>query len=378
MELTEDSLFEGERIRTISEEGQSSAAPSPTAPVVVIEYRQNGLGPRVLPAILVLLAAIAISSFQRRTPVRLIPNRSMLVAPAPAITAPATADPPIIAKFADAKELDPNLTKTASKTPRKTLAAADKPWISPFEIDPSDGLKPVEVDGSVPATHEPDDPVLAEENPSPRVAAPEAFPSEEIASAPKVEVPRSEPTKDDILNEIRREAAEKEAERQRLDDLKPQAKALVLAESIERAQSDRQPFHDSLKQMIQTNDPELYLMVDNLCNRYGRSLNDELKARYFKAQRLFPKRMTKQAEVLAMRKLGLPEPMILDFLVNKSLKTINSRSGPANAREAVIAASKQLLAIGLNFKDAAGKPASPKNPAATSTIATGGRSIKKP
>ena len=119
-------------------------------------------------------------------------------------------------------------------------------------------------------------------------------------------------------------------------------------------------------------------MVDNLCNRYGRSLSDELKARYYKAQKLFPKRMTRQAEVLAMRKLGLPEPMILDFLVNKALKTINGRSGPANEREAVIAASKQLLAIGLTLKDASGKSVSSRKAVATSTIATGDPSVKKP
>ena len=405
MELTEERMSDGEGIRVLSEpDGKAGTQPPSTpAPVVVIEYRQASLWHRFLPALLVFLAAIPISLFQRQTPVRLIPNRSMLVTPAPAsnpATTPAAVTPsptldtaPIVAKFADAdgKSVDPDLSKTAAAPPKKDQ---DKAGVSLFEIDPSDGLKPVELVTATPGTKEPNEPDFASEEPpasadnptfSSSAPTPVETPASDEAAAPAEpmpEVPRTEPTKDDILNEIRREAEEKEAERKRLADLKPQAKALMLAESIERAASDRQPFHDSLKALIQGNDPDLYQMVDNLCNRYGRSLSDEMKVRYLKARKLFPNRMTKQAEVLAMRKLGLPEPMILDYLVNKALKTINGLSGPANEREAVIAASKQLLAIRLTpkekDKDPAARSASARKAGADSTVASGDPSAKTP
>ena len=388
MELTEDSQFEGEGIRVLSEEGNGpivhSAQAAPAAPVVVIEYREKGLWHRFLPALLVLLAAIAISSFQRPTPVRLIPNRAVLVASKPTKPAPPT---PILAKLNNT--LDPGLTKTASKPSPDQEGKGDKPPVSLFEIDPSDGLIPIELSGATPGTKEPDEPDFVVENPSSPdlkitrepepIAASDTPPTPDNAeAAPVAEAARAEPTKDDILNDIRREAEEKESERKRLADLKPQAKALVLAESIERAQSDRQPFHNALKELIQSNDPDLYQMVDNLCNRYGRSLSDELKARYLKARKVFPKRMSRQAEVIAMRKLGLPEPMILDYLVNNALKSVNGRSGPADERAAVIAASKQLLAIGVNSKDASGKSASSRKAVPTSAMATGDPAVKNP
>ena len=97
-----------------------------------------------------------------------------------------------------------------------------------------------------------------------------------------------------------------------------------------------------------------------------------------KARKVFPKRMSRQAEVIAMRKLGLPEPMILDYLVNNALKSVNGRSGPADERAAVIAASKQLLAIGVNSKDASGKSASSRKAVPTSAMATGDPAVKNP
>ena len=131
MELTEERMSDGEGIRVLSEpDGKAGTQPPSTpAPVVVIEYRQASLWHRFLPALLVFLAAIPISLFQRQTPVRLIPNRSMLVTPAPAsnpATTPAAVTPsptldtaPIVAKFADAdgKSVDPDLSKTAAAPP---------------------------------------------------------------------------------------------------------------------------------------------------------------------------------------------------------------------------------------------------------------------
>ena len=80
MESSEAADFEEGPIGEAS--GSTPSVPA-GSPIVVIEYRDQGLTHRLMPAALVLLAAIAISSFQRKTPIRLIPNRTLSAAATP-------------------------------------------------------------------------------------------------------------------------------------------------------------------------------------------------------------------------------------------------------------------------------------------------------
>ena len=396
------------------EGGDGSVAGDAPSSVIVIEYRQRGLASRLMPPALILLAALAISSYQRKTPVRPIAPRLDLAALAREKSETPTFPPPKVVfrpqpSAADAgggKDGGVDKPAASPETPRVDPlpdAAASSPIVpvpvpgppvadpgpptrpSPFDLAPVDGLLPVAAVAEpqpipAPATAAPapetppeiKDPVVTDSAP--------ADPPAEMASPPNgvAAAGGDEPSKDEILRDIQREADEKNAQREDLEKLKPRAQAILAAEALAKVHDDRLPFHNDLRQLLKERGNGAGPEIDQLCDQYGRDTPQEVRALYNRALRRAPARMSRQDMVAMMRSIGLPEPVILDYISHGLHKTLNTRGGPRDEDEVRVRAARFLLSIPLPGAPKAGaKPREPRPalgnpvalPARTRTIA---------
>jgi hypothetical protein len=317
-------------------------------PVIVIEYRQRGFASRLMPPALILLAALAISSYQRRTPVRPIAPRIDLKALAQQKHAePEPPSPPTKVIFRpDTPEPEPD----AGEAP--TVAAVERPRAaapaSPFDLDPASGLEPV----MAPAPPGPDRDLAAAAAATPEPVSP----PDPIPAGPAAEDLRPGPdgamagagndvSREDILRDIRREADEEDARRDELERLKPRAQALLMAEAVARTNDSRIPFRNELRQLLLDLGDNAGGEIDRLCDTYGRDLPPEVRAAYYRTLRRAPSRMSRQASIDLMRSAGLPEPVILDYLAHGLHKTINTRGGPRDADQVRVLAARALLSV---------------------------------
>ena len=109
IERTEFELPEGENELAL-------ASRPAQAPVIVIEYRSRVLASRLMPAVLILFASLALASYQRKTPVLpLVPR------PAPVVVAPPQS------AFAGPRAAD----DVAQGTPRGPIAPYEPDRIGP-------------------------------------------------------------------------------------------------------------------------------------------------------------------------------------------------------------------------------------------------------
>jgi len=345
------------------EEATRHDAPAGPAPVIVIEYRQRGLAAKLMPPALILLAAIAVSSYQRSTPVFPLVPRSR---PAPAETSPAVASPEIVVKAANRARMAEVASLTA-KVPKAeegnrpapeaeaapttargggSLLASRRP--SPFGLDTVEGLVPLapgDVVGPVERA-----PAAAQANP------PDAGRPELPADSDRVEKP--EPSRQEILQDIERESREKAGQRRDLTTLKNQARALAFADSLAKAEAKRTSFHDDLRQAIKDLGKNAGPEIEKLCVRHGRETMKDVWVTYRHALRLAPKAYTSRWKVEMMRSIGLPETLILDDLAHGFHHQINSRSGPRDQNEVRVRAARELLSVPV---------ASTKRPSAAAT-----------
>lgn len=165
-----------------TEDRETVAEPTPAPPpLVVIEYRNRGLPSVFVPPALILMAALAILSYQRLTPVR-------RPGPAPPSDDPA---PPrrgrtiLVESSSTGVVVGPLVVRAESSPPAATsppaldAAASQAPPVdddlSPFDLNATAGLRPVEP--SSPTLDAANKPPLA----PPAPAAPEAI----AAPAPK-------------------------------------------------------------------------------------------------------------------------------------------------------------------------------------------------
>jgi len=162
-----------------------------------------------------------------------------------------------------------------------------------------------------------------------------------------------QPTKEQLLQDIQAEAAEKAAEEKQRRDLKDRAREVVDAESQERVEDERAAFRRDLREAIKLSRKEAAAQIDTLCNRYGRNYSDELRSKARFLLERYCGKMSREAKVRMLRLYGVPEAGILDFLANEIHYMINTRSGPRDSNEVRIDAAKQLLRIAL-VKDAGG------------------------
>jgi hypothetical protein len=160
------------------------------------------------------------------------------------------------------------------------------------------------------------------------------------------------PTREQLVQDIQAEAAEKAAELKQRREIKDRARDVIDAEAQARVEDERTAFRRDLREATKLSRREAAVQIEDLCNRYGRNYSDDLRS---KARLLLSRsgKMSPQAKVRMLRLYGVPEPGILDFLANEIHHMINSRNGPRDSNEVRIDAAKQLLKIEL-AKDAGG------------------------
>jgi hypothetical protein len=362
-----------------------STAPSPAAPIVVIEYRR-GLSAVLAPPVLILLATLVILSYQRQTPIRPITT-----APPPADSTPkapagqgriimvessgaGAAFEPIMARAEmrfgppapPASPPAPAPVAVARLTPAPPALAAEaaKPVgedetegaPSPFDLDPrKDRLPSLPAPGRGIAVEAPPPPAPEPAKaqpppPAPRLGAfvvetppppaPAAEPVPPAVARAEPEAPR--PTKEQILDDIRREAEQKNAEQKQMELLKLQARSLQLYEMYQKAQASRVPFRNDLRLLIESMGNQAGPEIKQLCEKYGRDtakeIEDGVKLDLFRSAR-----WTWLRRVEMMRARGLPEPRILDHLANELDWTRGSRGGPRDENEVRVRAARLLL-----------------------------------
>lgn len=364
-----------------ADEKATEETPAAQAPVIVIEYRQRGIMARLMPPALIFIAAIAISSYQRTNSVRqLLPRvRTPQAVASPEPATEKKEEPKVVVHAANRAELaeqekkrEEDLHKAVALTtePQPTSSAApvvvaeavtETPF-SPFDLDPADGLKPVPM-VDVPASSEPPkaDPVASkpasvdepssDSNPgtptadrTPPVVSPFDDP---VASDTKPDPSVKDHSKEEILKDIQRESEQKEAAREELADVKPRARAFLLAESLNRVHSDRVPFRNDLRKVLQEMGDGAGSEIDAICDEHGRTMLPEVRNAYDRLRRLMPSRMSRQEKIDMMRSVGIPEPVLLDFLANGLHKTMKSRGGPRDEDQVRVQAARALLAIPL-------------------------------
>jgi hypothetical protein len=151
------------------------------------------------------------------------------------------------------------------------------------------------------------------------------------------------PSKEEVLRNIKAEAAEKQAELNQLQDLKNRAWEESLAESQARLREQRVKFRRELLKILRSGSHQTGREIDDLCNTYGRSYDSQLRADVTSVLSRIPGKMSPEAKVNLLRLYGIPEPGILDFLANDFHRYINSRNGPRDSDQVRVSAARQLL-----------------------------------
>lgn len=350
------------------EEPADHAGPAGPAPVIVIEYRQRGLAAKLMPPALILLAAIAISAYQRSTPVFPLVPRSRAV---PAETSPAAASSEIVVKAANRARLAEEASRSAvapkaeerkqpdrepgvARSPApgsERLVASRRP--SPFGLDTVEGLVPLDPGEVVGPVERP--PAAAP------AGARAAGGSEVTADTAGGDAP--EASKEEILQDIERESREKAGQRRDLTTLKNQARALAVADTLAKAEARRTSFHDDLRKAIKDLGKNAGPEIEKLCARHGRDTLKDVWATYRHALRLAPRAYTSRWKVEMMRSVGLPETLILDDLAHGFHKQLNSRGGPRDQNEVRVRAARELLSVPVAATRKPSAPAASTRPA---------------
>lgn len=377
--MTDETDFSREDVVT-PEVVPPEVEPDEDRPVIVIEYRNRNWLTRLIPPLIIPIAALAITSYQRTTPLR--PVHLDFAPPARAVVPGGNEqrqpepDPPVSPPAATTLDVTPEVETTRAEAPSQTapvVVALAEPSRSrsPFDLEPVDGLVPM----TQPPGPRPEPMPLEVEAFSGNVdlmpelgqdsePANEARSNERAATAEAAEAGLS---KEEILRDIAREAAEKEAQRQDLEELKPRARGLLLGEALEQVHAARIPFRNDLREVLRTLGKEAGPEIERLCNQYGREPLMEVLNAYYRRKRSMPPRTSRSAEVEMMRAVGLPEPVILDYLSHALDKTINTPGGPRDQHEVRVRAARLLLTFPVT---ATRPPAAPSLKPATDTGAS--------
>jgi hypothetical protein len=321
-------------------EPAGDAAEMPQAPpLVVIEYRR-GLSAMLLPPLLILLAAVVIGSYQRQTPIRPI---------VPASASPTPKAPGrliMVEGSGTGAVVEPIVARTEKRFGPPAPAVSPAPAPAPVtSADPPRPTPPAEASG-------PDLAAEAEGPPSPFVPdppreTPEAKPAPPAGppALARAEPPEPLPTREQFEAGLRREAEQKKVEMQEMEELKFEARYREIQETYRKAQEDRIPFQKDLRFLVKTLGKQAGRDINALCEQYGRVTAPEIRDAVTIALKRSPMRMTREAKVEMIRRLGLPEPMVLDYLAHELHNTINTRGGPRDQNEVRVRAAQLLLNI---------------------------------
>ena len=304
---------------------ETAAGPMPAPPpLVVIQYRNRGLPAVLVPPAMIVMAALAILSYQRLTPARRPDRATALGDPArPRSGRTILVEPPssgvaigpIVVRGESSSPAATTSPVTAAVEAAPKVAPGDED-LSPFDLDASAGRRPVEPPPRAPRGGERASPHPARPrrtrapagadtgpaleahlgpDPNPAEAAgppkpgraerpaigfkPPSSEPPDLLEPPEPEPPRAEPepTKEEILAEIRREAAQKEADRRELEARKPDGRLLELVEVIKKTNAERATFHQELRQTLKDQGDRAGPAIEDLCNQYGRNTLPEIQ-----------------------------------------------------------------------------------------------------
>jgi hypothetical protein len=344
------------------------------APRVVIQYRNRGVPPALVPPALILMAALGFVVSRRGVAVPFLtpaavpaPERAgprdhgriIMVdpsgasatleplrvrtefsaipppAPAPALT---SAGPPPSASVAPAKpEAVPNSQPKPSQEPTAPVVPiADKdPKRDPEQPSSAPAVLAQAARGPLelvmPVPPDPHSALSAGDLPPPVEAVPPS--------------PEPEVTKEQIWDEIQREADQKRAELQARAEMKPLARRRLDDELRRTAQSERIPFRNALRSVLNSRGKNKGAAIERLCEQFGRQTSSTIHDQVTQVLFRSASRLDRPALVDMMRGHGLPEPIILDYLAREIHYTINSRNGPRDENEVRVRAARVLLSI---------------------------------
>jgi hypothetical protein len=173
---------------------------------------------------------------------------------------------------------------------------------------------------------------------------------------PKAEAGERKVTKQEVDADIDREAREKQARLQNMQRLKPilaeedrrqayQRRLRQIDEELKSAEEERPRFRAELQRLLAAQGDRAAPAIRALCERSGVNVLPEIEQASNRLVQNHGKRMRRTELINLYRDSGLREARILYDLADAESKDIGSRNGPRNEDDALIHASRQLLAL---------------------------------
>lgn len=358
-----------------------SAPPAQAAPVVMIQYRNRGVPPILLFPITLIISLgmfaayhyLFIAPRQRELQEQARMQARAASSKLSARTEPAEPEPPSMGLSLDSQPLPPGFqislpppsfkdsesTRVAAKPVDEAGSGSASPESSTPKVvtpptadatavaEPRKEAAPPAIGFSPPsdvATIDPPKPIEKADDP-PTKPAPASEVAEEKPAVAAAE-PKPSPTRDEMMRALEAEAEANRAARAEQNIEKDQARARVEVEAQERVDAERELFHDGLRRIIAAGGPtsDVGQQIDALCDQFGRTYGDDLKAQVLGALSRFHGKISPENEVNMLRSLGVPEAGILDYLANTlEHRSLNARNGPRTPDGVRILAAKQLL-----------------------------------
>lgn len=328
----------------------AATAPPSVRPIVVVHQPSRmGMGLRIFgPPAMLILTALAIVSWKPGPPI---------IIKSPSSAQPEPSEKPLVVETVATSPLPPHSAPPATSTEPAILPATAVPILA----DRSAWGLPLPVPEPVP----PGQPAAPPRpQPPPEVDRPRqvvtVIPPRVPTPVPKQAEPSDEPlpTAREALAEIADEAAQRKAEAARLNRVKPELLAQdredakqqrvhdeqLTAQATER---ERKPFHRDLAALLAraVSGPGLTQQIQRLCVRYQHTVADRATQnidRFFNGPAT---RMNRDERVRTLRRLGLPEPSILNYLRLLDGSRMLQRGGPRDEHDAWFRAARQLLEV---------------------------------
>ena len=184
---------------------------------------------------------------------------------------------------------------------------------------------------TIPAAHPGDDDPFAElcrPLPSRYRGRPDTKPGR-LPRPPSVADNRPPPTKDELLQDIKAEAAEKRQELDQLRDMKDRARDELAAEAQDRTEDERVVFRRELDEILEIQEPDRRPGDQRSLRQVRPQLRPRAPGEGLPALMLANGRMTTEAKLNLLRHYGVPEPGVLDYIANEiAHRQMNSRNGP--------------------------------------------------
>jgi hypothetical protein len=227
--------------------------------------------------------------------------------------------------------------------PEPTPATATAPVTVTRPLEPPQPLRSVVLRDSL----SPDSPELAF-----RVPGTASQPLPEATTT----APEPAATREQTIQEILAESAQKRLEQANLKREVALSKAREAWELHRRAQAERLAFHEDLRRLLQGLGNRAGPEIKSLCDRYGRAMHSEVQKAMTVALNRLAASVKLEVKLGLMRAYGAPEAMLLDSLANELDRTRNQRGGPRDHNEVRVRAALLLLKY----------PPPPEKPVATS------------